>query len=571
MSFEKGENVGPYRIIEQLGQGGMATVYKAYHPALDRYVAIKALHPAIMEDPNFLARFEREAKVVAKLEHPNIVPIYDFSEHGGQPYLVMKFIEGETLKARLLRGALAKDEALRVVDAVGSALTYAHDRGYLHRDIKPSNVLLSPDGSIYLADFGLARIAEAGASTLSGDMLMGTPHYISPEQAQGNIELDEGTDVYSFGVVLYELVVGRVPFTSDTPFSIIHDHIYTPLPLPRVMNPAVPEPVERVLLKALAKERGDRFASVKDMIQAFCASVTGGDIGVLESATGPKLAQAVASTVVVDTDMDADVGVVEAPSQPDIVSATASPAVPAEQKSRSRWFWIVAGVVLTCVVLSLFLGAVNQIPSEFERGDDFRPDEEIGEVFPPGDNQPGVIFEPNPEEHLHRAEVLLEEGDRRGAYEGFIEAGDLFMAEGNFPAATESFLRARELAEDPLKPDMKLAGKLTQALFFGAPEEPMWPLLEDLYESYPEREVIRVAAARARLYGDSPEGALEELEPVLERHPENVFAKAVLVEIQLTIGDIDAAREVLGELLEDQRHPFWFQEHLEHLKRELPA
>ncbi len=272
MSFVVGENVGPYRILSQLGQGGMATVFKAYHAALDRYVALKVLHRAFLEDSTFLARFQREARVVAKLEHPNIVPVHDFAEHEGQPYLVMRFIEGETLKARLARGPLTREEMLHTVETVGAALTYAHAQGILHRDIKPSNILLSSEGKTYLADFGLARMAQAGASTLSSDMLMGTPHYISPEQARGERDLDVRTDVYSFGVVLYELAVGRVPFSADTPFSIIHDHIYTPLPLPRAINPQVPEAVERVLLKALAKERADRFESVADLVAAFRAA-----------------------------------------------------------------------------------------------------------------------------------------------------------------------------------------------------------------------------------------------------------------------------------------------------------
>ncbi len=269
MSFNVGENVGPYQIIEQLGQGGMATVYKAYHAALDRYVAIKALHPAFGEDQNFLARFQREARLVAKLEHPNIVPIYDYSEHEGRPYLVMKFIEGDTLKARLAKGPLASAEIEKIVEAVGSALAYAHKQGILHRDIKPSNVLVANDGQLYLADFGLARIAQSGESTLSSDMIMGTPQYISPEQAMGKKDLDEGTDIYSFGVMIYEMVVGQVPFNADTPFSIIHDHIYSPLPLPRSINPKVPESVERVLLKALAKERVDRYPDVTSLVSAF--------------------------------------------------------------------------------------------------------------------------------------------------------------------------------------------------------------------------------------------------------------------------------------------------------------
>src|SRR3972149_5733533 len=169
MSFILGENVGPYRIMEQLGQGGMATVYKAYHAALDRYVAIKVLHPAFNEDRSF------EARVVAKLEHPHIVPVYDYAEHEHRPYLVMKFIEGETLKARFARGPLASEEITKVIDAVGSALAYAHKQGILHRDIKPSNVLIADDAEMYLADFGLARIAQAGENPLSSDSLMGTP------------------------------------------------------------------------------------------------------------------------------------------------------------------------------------------------------------------------------------------------------------------------------------------------------------------------------------------------------------------------------------------------------------
>jgi tRNA A-37 threonylcarbamoyl transferase component Bud32 len=269
MSFNVGENIGPYKITDQLGQGGMATVYKAYHAALDRYVALKVLHPAFHEDQTFIARFQREARVVARLEHPNIVPVYDYSEHEMRPYLVMKYIEGDTLKARLNQGPLSSDEIEKVVNSVGSALTYAHKQGILHRDIKPSNVLLATDGVMYLADFGLARIAQAGESTLSSDSIMGTPQYISPEQAMGKKDLNEGTDLYSFGVMLYEMVVGQVPFSADTPFSIIHDHIYTPLPLPISINPKVPEPVQRVLLKALAKERTDRYDSVDEMVRAF--------------------------------------------------------------------------------------------------------------------------------------------------------------------------------------------------------------------------------------------------------------------------------------------------------------
>ena len=275
MPFQQGENVGPYRIIEQLGQGGMATVFKAYHPNLDRYVAIKVLHPAFKQDPQFTERFQREARVVAKLDHPNIVPVFDYADHNGQSYIVMKFIEGETLKGVLDRQWPTKKHILGIVQSVGSALSYAHSQGVLHRDVKPSNILLAEASNVYLADFGLARMAEAGESTLSGDQLLGTPHYISPEQARGEKDLDAGTDIYSFGIVLYQLAVGRVPYNSDTPFSIIHDHIYTPLPMPRSINTKIPEDLELVLLKALAKDRNDRFSSVQELVDAFDSAARG--------------------------------------------------------------------------------------------------------------------------------------------------------------------------------------------------------------------------------------------------------------------------------------------------------
>ncbi len=345
MPFSPGENVGPYRIIEQLGQGGMATVFKAYHPGLDRFVAIKVMHPAFKQDPTFLARFQREARVVAKLDHPHIVPIYDYAEHNTNPYLVMKYIEGETLKARLSRGPLTRDEGLHIVDAMGKALGYAHGRGILHRDIKPSNILLCPDGSIYLADFGLARIAQAGESTLSNEMLLGTPHYISPEQARGERNLDAGTDIYSFGVVLYEMVVGRVPFNADTPFSIIHDHIYTPLPLPQKINPRVPDSVQRVLLKALAKDRADRYATVEDLSAAFLKAVSTPSAGAasadgVETLVGPPIPAQVHWRRKAKSEGTPPPG----PRPSESVSAPGTP--PSKPKSGRKWLWIGAGLGL---------------------------------------------------------------------------------------------------------------------------------------------------------------------------------------------------------------------------------
>ncbi|HEX9923060.1 MAG TPA: protein kinase, partial [Anaerolineae bacterium] len=269
MSITPGENIGAYRVIEQLGSGGMATVFKAYQAALDRYVAVKILHPAFKADPQFFERFKREAQIVAKLEHSNIIPVYDFDEYKSEPYLVMRYIQGDTLKPHIKDKPMPAGEILRLMRPVCQALSYAHKQGVLHRDIKPSNIMVTNDGNIFLTDFGLARMVQAGESTLSQDMMLGTPQYISPEQAQGISDLDGRTDIYSLGVVLFEMLTGRVPFKADTPFATIHDHIYSPLPLPSSIDPDIDPEVERMLLKALAKNPDDRFAVADDLLAAM--------------------------------------------------------------------------------------------------------------------------------------------------------------------------------------------------------------------------------------------------------------------------------------------------------------
>jgi serine/threonine protein kinase len=255
---------GKYHIVECIGQGRMATVYKAYQAALERYVAVKVFHEHLAaEDEQFLERFERGVKAVAFLQHPNILRVFDLSIEGDVAYMVMEYMEGTTLKARLNELALSRalmplHEVGRIGGAVARALDYAHQKGIVHRDVKPANVMLTNQGGIMLTDLGIAAIVGA-----AGPMI-GPPAYMSPEQGRGE-RGDERSDIYALGVMLYEMVTGRVLFEAGTPLAVIEKHISDPVPPPRQVNPAVPPAVERIVLKALAKNPDDRYQKAADM------------------------------------------------------------------------------------------------------------------------------------------------------------------------------------------------------------------------------------------------------------------------------------------------------------------
>jgi serine/threonine protein kinase len=258
MSVRPGETIGRYQILGPLGSGGMATVYKAFHPALDRTVALKIIRTSLTDDTEFLDRFRQEAKAVARLRHPNIVQVFDFGLADGQHFIVMEYLEGGTLKQRLRSlqqdaQRIPRRELLRIVSEVAEGLAYAHQFGILHRDVKPANVLLTRDGRAVLTDFGIARMVMSVELTRTG-VGVGTPEYMSPEQARGE-GADERADIYSLGVMAYEMVAGRVPFTADTPLAVVLKHLNDALPPPSSIDPEVGENTDRVLMKALATSR----------------------------------------------------------------------------------------------------------------------------------------------------------------------------------------------------------------------------------------------------------------------------------------------------------------------------
>jgi len=267
VNVHEGSTLGPYRLMERVGRGGMASVYRAYHPALDRYVAIKVLPDFFAEEPGYRERFQQEARSVARLKHQNILEIFDYGYDDGTPYLVLELIDGGTLADRVGK-PMELREVVRLLEPLGSALDHAHAHGILHRDIKPSNVLITKEGTPILADFGLAKMTGAIQRLTTSGVVMGTPEYMSPEQAADEF-VGPASDIYSLGVVAYEMLTGRVPFAGDTPAATLLSHVTKAMPATRELKGELSAHVEEVLRRALSKRPEDRFPSASSLVTAL--------------------------------------------------------------------------------------------------------------------------------------------------------------------------------------------------------------------------------------------------------------------------------------------------------------
>lgn len=279
-----GQRLGQYEIIASIGAGGMATVYRARQLNIRREVAIKVIKSDLAASADFIRRFEREAETIAGLSHPHILKLFEYGEQGGVLYLVMELLSGGSLSELITRERpLPLDKITRIIEQIASALDYAHQEGIIHRDLKPQNVLFDKAGNAFLSDFGIAKLLTGETSLTQTGMAMGTPSYMSPEQWRGSI-IDSRTDLYAFGIMVFEMLTGRLPYVSDTPFSMMHKHVYDPPPSALTLRPDLPAEIDMVIANALAKEPEQRYQTAGAVVTAVKAALQGLSIPVRSAA-----------------------------------------------------------------------------------------------------------------------------------------------------------------------------------------------------------------------------------------------------------------------------------------------
>ena len=338
---------GRYELTHLIARGGMAQVYRAMDRQLERPVALKVLFPELSVDRTFVERFRREAQAAANLSHPNIVPVFDWGEDDGSYFIVMEYVEGRPLSAVLRDPQPMPPRQIATIGAgVAAALAFAHRHGVVHRDVKPGNVLITPDGDVKVTDFGIARAMNTEESLTQTGAVMGTAAYFSPEQAEGK-GVDSRSDIYSLGVVLYEMAVGRPPFTGDSPVAVASKHVRDMPVLPREANPTVPPALEAVIMKAMAKNPDDRYGSAEELRADLLRFADGRPVEAADPGLTSVMTAAVAATQAVPMTtgrtMAIPAGAATSPSRED-----------QERKKRTRNLIIVLVVLLVALAIIAF-------------------------------------------------------------------------------------------------------------------------------------------------------------------------------------------------------------------------
>ncbi len=350
------QKFGRYEIREELGRGGMATVYHAYDPRFERDVALKVLPREMLHELSFRTRFEREAKTIAMLEHPSIVPVYDFGEEEGQPYFVMRYMTGGSLADRMKKGPISLQDMAHIMSLIAPALDDAHKKGIIHRDLKPGNILFDQFNEPYIADFGIAKLTDS-QSNVTGSAIVGTPAYMSPEQAQGE-GIDGRSDIYGLGVILFETLTGQQPYHGDTPMSVVVKHITDPVPHILDVKPDLPADLEGVIEKAMAKDRNERYQDVKSLAEAL-NSVARGESLVQGGGDATAVATSKATVATKRPIQSLEGTVVSKPVSQGAVAQPVQPVTPVPQAGapRSRTgLWIGLGVVVLFVLIAIIGG-----------------------------------------------------------------------------------------------------------------------------------------------------------------------------------------------------------------------
>ena len=587
------KQIGRYQIRQETGRGGMSTVYEAFDPHFKRAVAVKVMTRELLEDPTLKARFEREAQTIAGLEHPAIVPVYDFGEDEKRPFLVMRLMTGGTLADRLKNGPLSVSETARILKRIGSALDRAHDQGVIHRDLKPSNIMFDQYGDAFLADFGIARLTE-GAVTLTGENVIGTPAYMSPEQIHGDRTIDGRSDIYALGVICFEMLTGKRPYQEKTPAKLMMQHLIDPVPNIREANPDLPPGVEEVISRSMAKSPDERYKEARELTDTLGSLISIDP----QTVTAAKMAAAAAAPSRLEErapitdeetgDMEVTVpdsgemAALAADHEPAAVSDAVSDAGVREMNGRPQWLIpaaVIVGIIIIAIIAAFLFGD-SLISGGGERAENGEPlvqvEESTGNADQQGqeENQPAQSATgddaeapdpyPTAEAHMERFYAAMEAEDFETAERSIDQAIELLPDEawlyterawlrettGNLEGAMREIEQAIEL--DPQNGDYyAVRGNIHRQL-----DEYADALAnhQRAVELNPENPYLHMELAETFKQLDEPVQALEQYNQALSMKDDEAWyfdARAevyfMLGEFELGLADLERASELEPE------------------------